>query len=475
MFRHAWARPALSLLLLSLAASRPAGRPVFSSYADVRAVLDSLADILPAELKAGNPAQLDAAWTAWIVKHDREIRSRLIRGDQDTIVNWLLFGTSFTRQPRAFLDPPAAAAARPDTAGSAADPEQLSPVIAGRVGDFVAAIVAPGNDERRLFAQRLFARTGYRWATAPDRVRLQEHLVSEVMRVLREREDYARELDAARRPGNSSEEFATRSKLFRERGLSLDTSILPSFALERSLQQMQADGLVKPGSVRRVAVIGPGLDFSDKSSGYDFYPQQTLQPFALLDTLRRLGLSDPTADVHVTTLDISPRVNDHLLRARARARRGSPYVLRLPLDLGVAWKPDVVDYWKRVGDRIGVETAGPKPPSVGKHLEVRTIRVRPQTTLQVVPNDLDIVTERFSGPPFDLVVATNVFIYYDVLDQSLALANIETMLSPGGFLLSNNALLELPISRIRSVGYVTTQYSDRPDDGDHIVWYRRGP
>lgn len=84
------------------------------------------------------------------------------------------------------------------------------------------------------------------------------------------------------------------------------------------------------------------------------------------------------------------------------------------------------------------------------------------------------MAQRFDGPPFDLVVATNVFVYYDTLDQSLALANVEAMLRPGGLLLSNNALLELPALRMRSVGYLTVQYSDRPDDGDHVVWYRRG-
>jgi hypothetical protein len=36
-------------------------------------------------------------------------------------------------------------------------------------------------------------------------------------------------------------------------------------------------------------VIGPGLDVADKQDGFDFYPQQTLQPFALVDSLRRLG------------------------------------------------------------------------------------------------------------------------------------------------------------------------------------------
>jgi hypothetical protein len=43
------------------------------------------------------------------------------------------------------------------------------------------------------------------------------------------------------------------------------------------------------------------------------------------------------------------------------------------------------------------------------------------------------------------------------------------MLVPGGFLLSNNAVLELPSSNVRSVGYVTVQYSDRADDADHVL------
>jgi hypothetical protein len=49
------------------------------------------------------------------------------------------------------------------------------------------------------------------------------------------------------------------------------------------------------------------------------------------------------------------------------------------------------------------------------------------------------------------------------------------MLEDGGFLLSNNALLELPFSKMKSVNYLTVVYSDRPDDGDHIVWYQRLP
>ena len=53
------------------------------------------------------------------------------------------------------------------------------------------------------------------------------------------------------------------------------------------------------------------------------------------------------------------------------------------------------------------------------------------------------------------MVATNVFVYYDVLDQALAMANVRAMLKPGGFLLSNNALIELPGSGMRSAAQGT--------------------
>ena len=73
--------------------------------------------------------------------------------------------------------------------------------------------------------------------------------------------------------------------------------------------------------------------------------------------------------------------------------------------------------------------------------------------------------------PFDLVIATNVLVYYDRLDQTLAFAGIETMLRPGGFFLTNNVVVELPVSRLRSVGILTVQHS--AEKVDHVFWYRR--
>jgi len=47
------------------------------------------------------------------------------------------------------------------------------------------------------------------------------------------------------------------------------------------------------------------------------------------------------------------------------------------------------------------------------------------------------------------------------------------MLQDDGFLLSDNALIELPVGKMKSVDYLTVVYSDRPGDGDHLVWHRR--
>ena len=72
------------------------------------------------------------------------------------------------------------------------------------------------------------------------------------------------------------------------------------------------------------------------------------------------------------------------------------------------------------------------------------------------PVDLDTVTEHLelpTGQAFDLVIATNIFIYYDILDQCLALANVQRMLRTGGYLLSNNFLPILPVEHMRAVGY----------------------
>jgi hypothetical protein len=453
-------------VLLAACAAAAAARYV--AYADARAILDELqgSSGLPADLNGGTDAARATAWPAWIKRHDADVRARLEQGDEDTIVNWMLFGTSFTAEPRAILG------------AVEADREQDRDVvlrrtvqlIGARLDDLMKALAAPGSDERRLFARALLEKKGFRFGTAAEREKARAHLLAAVMRVANEQEKVDQELGATS-AGDSITEFVLRSRLFRNRGLSLDTSFLPNYAVEQSLSEMKSRGLIKAGELKRIAIVGPGLDFADKDVGFDFYPQQTLQPFAVLDSVRRLGLGDPD----VMLLDISPRIIDHVARARARAEQGEGYRLNVPLTRATPWEPAVRRFWETFGDRIGdpVDAAVPKP--IADQAELRAVRVRPDVVRRIDVTDLNIVTSRLDGEAFDLVVATNVFVYYDLLEQTLAMSNVEAMLKPGGYLLANVAAPQVRALTIRPVDTHTTVYAQASNSEnilDFIVWYK---
>jgi predicted TPR repeat methyltransferase len=72
------------------------------------------------------------------------------------------------------------------------------------------------------------------------------------------------------------------------------------------------------------------------------------------------------------------------------------------------------------------------------HLFTR-VQVSKQAAATLDAERLDVVTERLAGRTFDLVVATNVFPYFDDEALMLALVNIAGMLGPDGWLLHNEA------------------------------------
>ena len=460
-------------VLLLIAAGRAAAvAPArFVRFGEARPILTELAGRLPPELATLTPAQMEGAWPRWIERHDRDIRARLEQGDEDTIVNWMLFGTSFTSRPRAVLGAV--------ESGAAGDRElvlrRTIELISARIDDLLTALAAPGDDERRLFARAFLERKGLRFATAADRDVAREHLRAAVVRVANEQEQIDQEL-AATSGGDAKSEFAQRSRLFRTRGLSLDTSLLANYSVEQALAAMKARGLLAPGGVRRVAIVGPGLDFADKDVGFDAYPQQTLQPFAVLDSLKRLGLGGQPRDPEIVLLDISPRIGDHVTRARARAAKNVGYTMNLPLAARTPWLPEVRTYWRTFGDQIGVPVQSTVSKTMANVAAMRTVRAKPPAVQSMSMMNLNIVTERFDGEPFDLAIATNVFIYYDVLEQALAMSNIEAMLKPGAFLLANVAAPNLKSVSIRPVDTTTTLYARAPDVAedvlDFVVWYK---
>jgi len=437
----------------------------FARFSEALPILTELAGRLPPELNQLTPAQMETGWPAWIERHDKEVRVRLEQGDEDTVVNWMLFGTSFTSRPRAVLGAV--------ESGAAADRDlvlrRTIDLISARLDDLLTALAAPGNDERRLFARALLQRRGLRFATVADRDAARKYLLAAVIRVANEQDQIDQELGDTS-GGDPIAEFVQRSRLFRTRGLSLDTSLMTNYSVEQALTAMKARGLLKPGAMRRVAIVGPGLDFADKDVGFDIYPQQMLQPFAVLESLKRLGLAPSPGDPEIVLLDISPRVIDHVTQARARAAKNIGYTLNLPLPASTPWLPQVRTYWQTFGDQIGAPVQAPASKAIADVARLRAVRARPTAVQRMSVLNVNIVTERLDAEAFDLVIATNVFIYYDLLEQALAMSNVEAMLKPGAFLLANFSAPNLTSVTIRPVETTATRYA--PNILDFIVSYQ---
>lgn len=425
-------------------------------------VCSALPDQLPAHWRNSDPASIRAGWAAWLGEKNATIRERLARGEQDTLVNFLLFGVSFTAQPRVTPE---------DFTLIERQGRTLEDVISARIDDLLAGLRRPGGNERLAFLARQFAALGYAGGDERRLAQARQYLLKEVARALSEQRRYASLIEEAKRTRDASGLFAFRSSLYRDRGISLDTSFAPCFAIEQALREVR----LPEESISRVAVIGPGLDFADKLGGYDIYPQQTLQPFALLDSLLRLKLAT-AGNLYLLAFDVSDRVIYHLETARKLAAASQAYRINVPLDSSVPRSDLLLSYWTQFGDRIA-KPAEPLPSlAQRKEPRSRAIAVHPDIVALVMPVNLNVVTHRPAGHwkgSFDLAVATNVLVYYSVLDQSLALANLQTMLRPGGLFLCHNSLLELPVLQMHSARVTAVEYSTRADDGDFVVHYLR--
>lgn len=172
----------------------------------------------------------------------------------------------------------------------------------------------------------------------------------------------------------------------------------------------------------------------------------------------------------MTTFDLSPRVNAHIDAARGRARAGGSYTVQVPLNADEPWSADVWSYWRGFGSDVGVEKpAAPFPGGAGIVM-VRAIEVRPALVTGIEAFDLNVVVQRLQQRQFDLIIATNVLLYYSVFEQALAMTNAAAMLRVGGLVLTNTAVLALPPMRPEA-GYLEVVYS--PKQRDQFFWYRK--
>src|SRR3974390_1461176 len=79
-----------ALLACAMGAAAVAQEARFLNFAEVRETLGAFGRTEDA-----------ASWDLWVREQDREVRARIERGVEDSISNLVLYGTSFTKLPRA--------------------------------------------------------------------------------------------------------------------------------------------------------------------------------------------------------------------------------------------------------------------------------------------------------------------------------------------------------------------------------------
>src|SRR5262249_44738821 len=153
---------------------------------DAQLILEALADDLPAELKKLSSQELKGEWSGWVTKRDAEIRRRLIQGDEDTLVNLLLFGTSFTKEPRITGQQVvilAGIAAQHGIVKPSANPSleeaKVYETLNARINDLIKGLTTPGNNDRLLFGRQLLVSgKGFHPETAVGPDQIKKHLLA---------------------------------------------------------------------------------------------------------------------------------------------------------------------------------------------------------------------------------------------------------------------------------------------------------
>jgi len=213
-----------------------------------------------------------------------------------------------------------------------------------------------------------------------------------------------------------AKEFEHQSS-YANRGHSTDTAVAANYAVWQALHVLRA--MVPKLELTRILIVGPGLDFAPRTGLIETARPQSYQPFAVLDALLALGMKPV-----IHSIDINPRV------IRFFQTFAADPVLELHALDG---ERDYLAYFYQLGQRLGtVQETG----------LLKKVMVRPEWARAVTAEQRNIVTEApLSG--YDLVIATNVLLYYEGPELTVAISNIAQSLKPGGYFLHNDLRPEL--------------------------------
>ncbi|MEP7367791.1 MAG: hypothetical protein ABI972_31405 [Acidobacteriota bacterium] len=346
----------------------------------------------PVGVRPVDPAELPAALQAtagWIADLNRETEARIREGEADHLIFYALQSKSFTTL--APIEPSRSAREWHD-AGKIPE-DALSRLAAFREA-------APKGERHRYFARMMAA--GF-------------DLQAEYARAMRFL--YEKEWASRTRSGPERPEFI--AGLYQTRGHSTDTNLEANYAVHVGLEALRKSA---PGlKIARVLLIGPGLDWAPRTGLHDETPPQSYQPYALAHSLLRLGLSEKAA-LRIDAADVNARVIEHLAAFPSSARR-----LWLRYAAGD-------DPWNGFFDGLGKEIG-----MRGQENGVPVLEVSAAGSGLVHPVRLNVLTERVKpSGQYDLVVATNLLLYFENRELNLALANVADALRPGGYLLHND-------------------------------------
>jgi hypothetical protein len=367
-----------------------------------------------------------AGFASYVERLRENHASRMREGDLDHLVFYLLQSTHFTALPA--IEPALSAKGLMETLdpaereaflrASRVPAARIPHGVRSRAAALVRALDSPDPDARVTYFRSL-ARAAF-----PNARRREDEILREYARVMRF--VYEKEF-VAQRAGP-----AAVAELYRSRGLSTDTAVEAGHVVYTGLGILKS---LEPGRhIRRVLIVGPGLDLAPRTSLLETSAPESYQPWAVIDALVSLGLSR-LDDLTVVGADINPRVVDHLRRSRS-VPPSLALVSGIAETPSVQFSQDYRDYFAQLGRSIG--DTQPAANGLPEHLS-KTVRVRAEAARALAAESLDIVTERLNGPPFELIIATNILPYFDDAALMLAMSNVAGMLAPGGVFLHNEA------------------------------------
>jgi hypothetical protein len=411
---------------------------------------DDLSPVHPALQSRGITKTSFDAYVAQVQQDDLR---RVREGDLDHLIYYALQSTHFTRRPP--IEPAL-------SAKSLVEGGQHAPAdVRARIGDLLKAVDSSSADPRLTYFRSLVR------STFPNARAREAGLIHEYMRVMKF--VYDKEFVAQRAGPDAVED------LYRSRGLSTDTEVEAGYVVYNGLGILKS--LAPATRIRRVLIVGPGLDLAPRTGFLETRAPQSYQPWAVIDALVSLGLSR-AEDLSVVGADINPRVVDHLKEASR-----SPPMLTLVSGIGetstVHLAQDYLDYFARLGKSVGEISEPAQPKQLAGH-QSKEVRIRADVAHTLSAEQLDIVTARLEGAQFDLIVATNILPYFDDTKLMLAMSNIQAMLVPGGIFMHNESrpamanltnALGMPFEQSRQVTIASV--TGAPPLADTIWLHRR--